>query len=96
MVGGTSSEVVRCRSLTHLVLKRLIVLEVPSLEAARAFYDSPEYQPVKAIRLQRTASDIALVVRYDDVCGRTGKYSRCGSPRHSGSVTIQEPVLGVQ
>lgn len=50
----------------HLGLKRLIVLEFPSLEAARAFYDSPEYQPVKAIRLQSTTSDVALVGGYDD------------------------------
>ncbi len=50
----------------HLGLKRLVVLEFPSLEAARAFYDSPEYQPVKAIRLQSAVSDVALVVGYDD------------------------------
>ena len=47
-------------------LGRLIVLEFPSLEAARAFYESPEYQPVKAIRLQSATSDVALVVGYDD------------------------------
>lgn len=50
----------------HLGLKRLIVLEFPSLDAARAFYDSPEYQPVKAIRLQSAHSDVALVAGYDD------------------------------
>ena len=50
----------------HLGLKRLIVLEFPSLEAARAFYESPEYQPVKAIRLRSAISDIALVAGYDD------------------------------
>ncbi len=50
----------------HLGLKRLIVLEFPSVEAARAFYESPEYQPVKAVRLQSTTSDVALVVGYDD------------------------------
>jgi uncharacterized protein (DUF1330 family) len=49
----------------HLGIKRLIVLEFPSLEAA-SFYDSPEYQPVKAIRLQSAASDVALIVGYDD------------------------------
>ncbi len=50
----------------HLGLKRLIVLEFPTLEAARAFYDSPEYQPIKVIRLQSTTSDVALVGGYDD------------------------------
>jgi uncharacterized protein (DUF1330 family) len=50
----------------HLGLKRLIVLEFPSVEAARAFYDSPEYQPVKQIRLQSAESEVALVGGYDD------------------------------
>jgi uncharacterized protein (DUF1330 family) len=45
----------------HLGLKRLIVLEFPSLETAKAFYDSPEYQPIKAIRLQSAHSDIVLI-----------------------------------
>lgn len=50
----------------HLGLKRLIVLEFPSLEAAKAFYDSPEYQPLKTMRVQSTHSDIALIAGYDD------------------------------
>jgi uncharacterized protein (DUF1330 family) len=50
----------------HLGLKRLIVLEFPSLDSARAFYNSPEYQPVKAIRLQSAASEVALILGYDD------------------------------
>lgn len=50
----------------HLGLKRLVVLEFPNLEAARAFYDSPDYQPVKALRLQSAVSDVALVAGYDD------------------------------
>ena len=50
----------------HLGLKRLIVLEFPTLDAARTFYDSPEYQPIKAIRFQSTTSDVALVGGYDD------------------------------
>ena len=37
----------------------------PSIDAARAFYESPEYQPVLALRLQSAASDVALVVGYD-------------------------------
>lgn len=50
----------------HLGLKRLIVLEFSKVEAARAFYDSPEYQPVKALRLQSTDSDVVLIAGYDD------------------------------
>ena len=50
----------------HLGLKRLIILEFPSVQAARAFYHSPEYQPVKAIRLQSATSEVALVLGYDD------------------------------
>jgi uncharacterized protein (DUF1330 family) len=46
-------------------LKRLIVLEFPSIDAARAFYESPEYQPVLALRIQSAASDVALVVGHD-------------------------------
>jgi uncharacterized protein (DUF1330 family) len=49
-----------------LGFKQLIVLEFPTLDAARAFYHSPEYQPVKAIRLRSAASEVALVVGYDD------------------------------
>ena len=50
----------------HLSFNRLIVLEFPSPEVARAFYEGPEYQPVKAIRFQSATSDVALVVGYDD------------------------------
>jgi uncharacterized protein (DUF1330 family) len=50
----------------HLGLKRLIVLEFPSLDAARSFYDSPEYGSIKALRLQSTVSEVALVLGYDD------------------------------
>ena len=42
-------------------LKRLVILEFPSLEAARRFYDSPEYEPVKRLRLESATSDLALV-----------------------------------
>jgi len=30
--------------------KRLVVVEFPDLEAAKRFYDSPEYQAAKALR----------------------------------------------
>lgn len=44
-----------------LGLKRLVVLEFPSLDAARGFYDSPEYAPLLRLRQESAASDIALV-----------------------------------
>lgn len=40
---------------------RMVVLEFPSLAQARAWYDSPEYRPVRAIR-QRTAKSHALII----------------------------------
>jgi uncharacterized protein (DUF1330 family) len=50
----------------HLGLKRLVILEFPSIEAARTFYNSREYQPVKEIRLKSTDSEVVLVAGYDD------------------------------
>lgn len=44
-----------------LGLKRLVVLEFPSMEAARRFYDSPEYAPLLRLRLDSTTSDMVLV-----------------------------------
>src|SRR3712207_2298351 len=42
-------------------LKRVVILEFPSLEAARRFWNSPEYQPVKRLREQSATCHIALV-----------------------------------
>jgi uncharacterized protein (DUF1330 family) len=39
---------------------RLVVLEFPSLERARAWWDSPEYAPAKAIR--QSCADTQLVI----------------------------------
>jgi uncharacterized protein (DUF1330 family) len=47
-----------------LPLKRLVVLEFPSLDAARRFYNGKEYAPVKALRVASTKSDIILVDGY--------------------------------
>ena len=41
--------------------KRLVVLEFPSFERAKEFYNSEEYGPVKAIRLNSTKSKMVLV-----------------------------------
>ncbi len=40
---------------------RLVVLEFPSMEKARAFYNSAEYAPLLKIRLAATESQAILV-----------------------------------
>ncbi len=40
--------------------KRLVVIEFPSAEAARRWYDSPEYRKVLPIRLQHAVSHMLL------------------------------------
>ena len=39
---------------------RVVVLEFPSGEQARKFYESPEYAPLKALRLRSTRSKLLL------------------------------------
>jgi uncharacterized protein (DUF1330 family) len=40
---------------------RLVVLEFPSLEAAKRWYDSEEYRRIKPLRLQHATGDMVLV-----------------------------------
>ncbi len=40
---------------------RLVVIEFPSVEAAKRWYDSPEYRKVLPIRLQHAVSKMLLV-----------------------------------
>lgn len=40
--------------------KRLVVLQFPSVEQAKKFYDSPEYAAPKALRLRATKSKMIL------------------------------------
>jgi uncharacterized protein (DUF1330 family) len=47
-----------------MALRRLVILEFPSLAAARAFYDSPDYAPLLALRLASTRSQVVLVEGY--------------------------------
>jgi len=47
-----------------LPLSRVVVLEFPTLDAARRFYDSSEYAPLKALRLAGARSDVVLVDGY--------------------------------
>jgi uncharacterized protein (DUF1330 family) len=60
--------IIRGAKLDHvegkLPVKRLVVLEFPSVEAARKFYDCAEYQPVKKLRKDSARSDIAIVDGY--------------------------------
>jgi uncharacterized protein (DUF1330 family) len=48
----------------RLPVKRLVVLEFPSLAEARRFYESPEYAPLLKLRAGCTHSDLALVEGY--------------------------------
>ena len=41
--------------------KRLVVLEFPSLEKAKQWYDSEEYRPLKELRAKATNSKMVLV-----------------------------------
>ena len=40
---------------------RLVVLEFPSLDAAKRWYESEEYRKIKPLRLQHAAGDMVLV-----------------------------------
>jgi uncharacterized protein (DUF1330 family) len=41
-------------------IDRLVILEFPSVEAARAFYDSPEYQAILPIRFDTASSTLVI------------------------------------
>jgi uncharacterized protein (DUF1330 family) len=41
--------------------KRLVILEFPSLEQAKAWYDSPEYAEAKALRQATASADLLIV-----------------------------------
>jgi uncharacterized protein (DUF1330 family) len=43
---------------------RVVVLEFPSLEAARAFYHGPDYAPLSKLRSDSTDSQVILVDGY--------------------------------
>jgi uncharacterized protein (DUF1330 family) len=40
---------------------RLVVLEFPTVEQARRWYDSPEYRDARALRLSTADSDVIIV-----------------------------------
>lgn len=41
--------------------KRLVLLEFPSLDQAKRWYDSEEYRPLKAMRFKASTSNLILV-----------------------------------
>ena len=41
--------------------ERLVVIEFPSIEHARAWYDSPEYQAIVGLRTRNSRTDFLLV-----------------------------------
>ena len=41
--------------------KRIVIIEFPSVEQAKIWYDSPEYSAIKGIRHGSTISNILLV-----------------------------------
>ena len=40
---------------------RMVIIEFPDMDAARAFAGSPEYEPVKPIRLSNAKCTVAIV-----------------------------------
>ena len=41
--------------------KRLVILEFPSVDQARTWWDSPEYAPARALREACAVSDVVIV-----------------------------------
>ncbi len=41
--------------------RRIVIIEFPSVEQAKAWYDSPEYSAIKGIRQRSAISNILLV-----------------------------------
>lgn len=46
-------------------VQRLTIVEYPDMETAKAFYYSPEYEELKAIRIASTNSSLALVEGFE-------------------------------
>jgi uncharacterized protein (DUF1330 family) len=52
----------RCEALEGTWLPgRLVILEFPSLERARAWWGSPEYAPAKALRQRAAQTEMLLI-----------------------------------
>ena len=57
LVRGATVEVVE----GSMSLDRLVILEFPSIEAARTWHASPEYAPLLALRASASISNLAFV-----------------------------------
>jgi uncharacterized protein (DUF1330 family) len=61
--------IVRGGAVTHVEpgwdLHRFVILEFPSVAAARKWYDSPEYRKILPIRLRSTRSRLSIVEGLD-------------------------------
>ena len=44
--------------------ERLVVLQFPSIQQARDWYDSPEYEEIRGLRTQNSETDFVLVEGY--------------------------------
>ncbi|UXC89905.1 DUF1330 domain-containing protein [Sphingobium sp. RSMS] len=55
-------------------MRRAVILEFPSRDAAQAFYDSQEYAPLKALRMETTQSQVMFIdaIGADYVVGADG------------------------
>jgi uncharacterized protein (DUF1330 family) len=42
-------------------LRQVVLMEFPDVESARAWYDAPEYQPLKAIRHRAVRNNAVLI-----------------------------------
>ena len=45
--------------------KRVVIVEFPTEDAAQAFWSSPEYAPLKALRQRAATIDAAILPAYD-------------------------------
>jgi len=43
------------------VPKRIVVLEFPSIERAKTWWDSPEYRPLRALRQSASRGDLFII-----------------------------------
>ena len=57
LVRGGSFEILEGDWVPH----RLVLLEFPTIEAAKGFYDSEDYRPLRDIRLNATNSNMVMV-----------------------------------
>ena len=57
IVRGGATEVLEGR----LAPQRIVIIEFESLERAKAWWDSPEYRPLRALRQRASDGDLMLV-----------------------------------